>query len=83
MDILMSVLFFIVLLVLIFSPIYCYLDDKKDYNNGICSNCGDKLYHFDVNSQGEDGYRCRKCDRTIWLSWYKPYKRDKNNFKFD
>ena len=44
--------------------------EKKDYNNGICPRCGNKLYHFDTDSQGGRGYCCHKCPYFTWISWW-------------
>lgn len=49
--------------------------EKKRYNNGICINCGNKLRHFDVDSQGGRGYCCDKCHYHTWVS----YDIDKNH----
>ena len=43
--------------------------EKKDYNNGVCRNCGIKLKQFDVDSQGGRGYICERCGHTVWVSW--------------
>lgn len=45
------------------------LSEKKAYNNGVCTNCGEKLRHFDCDSQGGRGYRCDKCGRIVWVSY--------------
>ncbi len=44
-------------------------NEKKEYNDGICTKCGNKLRLFDKDSQGGRGYRCSKCGRTIWVSY--------------
>lgn len=49
--------------------IFMYFDDKKEYNNGICSNCGHRWRYFDTDSQGGRGYICDECKRVIWISW--------------
>lgn len=43
--------------------------EKKSYNNGICNECGTKLYHFDNDSQGGRGYVCNECNYTTWVSY--------------
>lgn len=43
--------------------------EKRSFNNGICKECGNKLVHFDTDSQGGRGYTCRHCDYTIWVSY--------------
>ena len=32
--------------------------EKKEWNNGVCSKCGDKWRLFDIDSQGGRMYRC-------------------------
>lgn len=32
--------------------------EKKEWNNGICSKCGEKWKLIDVDSQGRRMYRC-------------------------
>lgn len=51
--------------------------EKKDWNGGICPDCGRTWKAFDMDSQGGRGYSCytnldqysRRCDRTIWISY--------------
>lgn len=43
--------------------------EKKGYNNGICPHCGNKLYFFDMDSQGGRGYACEKCYYHTWVSY--------------
>ena len=43
--------------------------DKKNYNNGICTKCGGKLYHEDTDSQGGKMWVCDSCKTTLWTSW--------------
>lgn len=33
-------------------------NEKQGFNNGICPICGEKLKHFDNDSQGGRGYCC-------------------------
>ena len=51
--------------------IWCYKKEKRDFNNGICPYCGNKLVHFDDDSQGGQGWRCNSCDYVAWISWFK------------
>jgi len=44
-----------------------YICERRLWNKGKCI-CGSKWESFDVDSQGCRGYKCRKCDRTIWIS---------------
>lgn len=57
--------------------LYGYLYEKKSYNNGICPVCGNKLRHFDNDSQGGRGYRC-KSDKCNYIAWVSYDKVDKN-----
>lgn len=41
--------------------------DARQWNGGICAEYGEPWQHFDTDSQGGRGYKCR--DRTIWVSW--------------
>lgn len=50
-------------------PFYAIHCEKKDFNNGICPKCGNKLYHFDTDSQGGRGYCCHKCPYFTWINW--------------
>lgn len=59
------------ILIMIYGCIWCYSKEKKDFNNGICPKCGNPLIHFDTDSQGGQGWCCRKCDYYVWISWFK------------
>lgn len=43
--------------------------ERKLWNNGKCPKCGERWKNFDTDSQGGRGYKCPKCDRTIWMSY--------------
>ena len=47
-----------VLLLIICVPFIGIYLEKKDYNNGFCKACGNKLRLFDYDSQGGRGYCC-------------------------
>lgn len=71
-----SLLIQVILLVIFFvcitsGCIWCYLREKKDFNNGICPDCGEPLRHFDDDSQGGQGWVCDKCGYHTWISWFK------------
>lgn len=51
-------------------PVFIYIE-KKEFNHGTCSRCGEKMRHFDVDSQGGHGWCCDRCGRVIWCSWIK------------
>ena len=52
--------------------------EKKEYNNGICRECGYPLRHFDTDSQGGRGYICDACKFSCWVS-YNVDKKHKEN----
>lgn len=43
--------------------------EKKDYNQGICKNCGAKLRLFDYDSHEGRGYCCDNCRYHTWVSY--------------
>lgn len=43
--------------------------ERRNFNNGICPKCGEKLICFDVDSQGGRGYKCNKCHYVTWVSY--------------
>lgn len=43
--------------------------EKREFNKGFCTECGEKLQHFDDDSTGAQGWCCDKCNRVIWLNW--------------
>lgn len=45
--------------------------DKHKYNHGYCRNCGNKVRHFDDDSQGGHGFVCDNCGKDFWISWVK------------
>jgi len=49
-------------------PVLIHMD-KKSFNNGICTECGHKLRHFDNDSQGGEGWCCDHCNNVVWVSW--------------
>lgn len=59
----------ILIICLILGIIITRIKEKKAYNNGYCPNCGEKLRHFDTDSQGGRGYTCKKCGYTTWVSY--------------
>ena len=70
MHTIIGILIGLVLLVLIaFGMIIARNSEKKEYNDGICTKCGNKLRLFDEDSQGGRGYHCDKCGRFVWVSY--------------
>lgn len=59
----------LVILAVVFGMVITRNNEKKEYNNGICTKCGNKLRLFDKDSQGGRGYQCEKCGRIIWVSY--------------
>ena len=47
------------------------ISEKREFNNGICPICGEKLEHFDNDSQGGRGYCCPSTKHSYytWVSW--------------
>jgi len=56
------------ILVFLFFSVACYIVDRMNWNKGKCL-CGEPWYNFDTDSQGGRGYSCRKCGKTIWISY--------------
>lgn len=68
------------LIVLLICPIGMFLE-RRDFNNGICVNCGSKLIHFDNDSQGGRGYCCDNCGYSTWVSYNSVDKKFDNGGK--
>lgn len=51
--------------------------ERKDWNHGICPNCGELLRNFDNNSQCGHGWRCDKCNYCTWIYHRYVYKTKK------
>ena len=47
------------------------ISEKREFNNGICPICGEKLEHFDDDSQGGRGYCCPSTKHSYytWVSY--------------
>lgn len=43
--------------------------EKEIFNNGYCKKCGNKLIHYDNDSQSGRGYMCERCHKYIWISY--------------
>lgn len=43
--------------------------ETRNWNKGICRNCGNKLYFFDYDYTGGRGYRCEHCYHKVWISY--------------
>ena len=54
-------------IVLVLGLIAAIVHERKLWNNGICAEYNEPWVHFDNDSQGGRGYKCR--DRHIWISW--------------
>lgn len=66
---LIDVTFILMIAVILVGASLTRKKEKKNWNNGYCSECGSKWVHFDSDSQGGRGYHCPKCDRYIWISY--------------
>jgi hypothetical protein len=42
--------------------------DIRDWNGGVCRKCAGGWLHFDNDSQGGHGYKC-KGGHTVWISY--------------
>lgn len=73
----MIIFLIIVLIIVVFGPLWCISREHKDFNNGVCPKCGKQLRNFDMDSQGGRGYICDNCDYTTWVS-YNRVDRNKN-----
>lgn len=70
MHTIIGILIGLVLLVLLaFGIVIARNNEKKEYNDGICTKCGNKLRLFDEDSQGGRVYHCDKCGRFVWISY--------------
>ena len=62
------IIIFIILLLIIL-PLIAIRNEKRLFNNGICKICGQRLKHFDTDSQGGRGYTCPSMHYTVWISY--------------
>lgn len=71
-----GLLFIFALTILFFTitTMICIHIEKKAFNNGVCTHCGNKLIPFDFDSQGGLGFECETCEYVIWLSYKCVYK---------
>ena len=53
------------------------INEKRGFNNGICPICGEKLKHFDTDSQGGRGYCCLS-KKHLYFTWVSYRFIDKN-----
>ena len=44
-------------------------NERKSFNNGMCTKCNIKLRNFDTTSQGNRLYICDKCGRDVFVSY--------------
>lgn len=58
----------IAIIVFILFVIANYLVDSINWNKGKCF-CGEPWYRFDIDSDRERGYGCKKCGKVIWISY--------------
>ncbi len=63
----MGIIAIAVLALLVSGLIWAITSESRAWNNGLCAKYGEPWVHFDTDSQGGRGYKCR--DATIWISW--------------
>lgn len=61
------IIFIISLFIII--PLIAIKKEKELFNNSICKVCGQKLKHFDTDSQGGRGYTCPSMCYSVWISY--------------
>ena len=44
-------------------------NERKEFNNGICTKCNLKLRHYDDTSHGDRLYTCDKCRKNVFISY--------------
>lgn len=65
-------LFGVIVIFLIISIIYLYIEEIKQYNKGICPHCGGKYTFQQIDHNNNVKLKCKHCKREIMLEWYKP-----------
>ncbi len=60
----------LVAVIMIVTLAMAYYDEKRKWNNGMCSECGSKLRLFDSYDK-YDGWCCDKCNTKMWIGIYK------------
>ena len=45
-----------------------YMNEKREYNNGICPECGKKMNLLYIDEDGERSYVCEDCVYAVWIS---------------
>ena len=68
----MMIIICILIAFLLGGVIWANIQERKDFNKGICPQCGKTLRNFDSDSQGGLGYTCDTCGYTTWVSWFNP-----------
>ena len=43
--------------------------EKKEFNEGCCTECNSKLRRFDQTDLGNRGYVCDQCGNRVWVSY--------------
>ena len=61
MKLLCIIVIIIIITILIPGTIWAINDEKREFNNGICPRCNNKLKLFDYTSHGDRLYICEKC----------------------
>lgn len=73
----MILLIVALVIIFIFGPVIFRFSEIKQFNDGYCQKCGNKLRHFDNDSTGAEGWCCDNCNSVMWLSWFHPEGRTK------
>ena len=70
MDIIIGLVILIPIIICCLLMFYIPHYEKEEFNNGICKVCGQKLNHFDTDSQGGRGYTCPERHYYVWVSYH-------------
>ena len=54
---------------LIVGPVIFRAIERREFNKGYCTECGEKLRCFAQDSSGALGWCCDNCQNVIWISW--------------
>jgi hypothetical protein len=49
--------------------IWQYRNERRDWNGGVCPDCGTPWRSFTMDSQGGRGYNCETHCNSIWISY--------------
>lgn len=46
-----------------------FFAERRSWNHGKCPKCDTNWSRFDSDSQGGRGYKCKGCEKYIWISY--------------